>query len=90
MFVRTQMSVITGVLVFCSRTPSGLPLAKEWGVLAFVLNYIPFLGPLIATLFPTLYAAVEFQTWQATLGVFVGLERDPIHCRQLHGAARFG
>jgi predicted PurR-regulated permease PerM len=73
MFVRTQMSVVTGGLVFAFAYLTGLPLAKEWGVLAFVLNYIPFLGPLIATIFPTLYAAVEFQTWQATLGVFVGL-----------------
>lgn len=73
MFVRTQMSAITGVLVFMLTYAVGLPLAKEWGVIAFVLNYIPFLGPLIATLFPTLYAAAEFQTWQSALALFAGL-----------------
>ena len=32
---------------------AGLELAVAWGAIAFALNYIPFLGPLIATLFPT-------------------------------------
>lgn len=73
MLVRTQMSVVTGGLVFIFAYLTGLPLAKEWGVLAFVLNYVPFIGPLIATFFPTLFAAIEFQTWQATLGVFAAL-----------------
>ncbi len=69
--VRTLMSVITGLLVFVVTYAVGLPLAKEWGVLAFVLNYIPFLGPLIATAFPTLYAAAEFQSWEVPLLMFV-------------------
>lgn len=72
-YVRAQMSVVTGLLVFGLTYAIGLPLAKEWGVLAFVLNFVPFLGPFFATLLPTLYSAVEFQSWQATLGLFVGL-----------------
>jgi AI-2 transport protein TqsA len=35
--------------------------------------YIPFIGPFIATLFPTLLAMTQFTTWQAVLGTFVGL-----------------
>jgi AI-2 transport protein TqsA len=69
--VRTQMSVLTGLLVFGVTTALGLPLAKEWGVLAFVLNYIPFLGSMFATLFPTVYAIAEFQSWEAPLLVFL-------------------
>ncbi|MFN3888882.1 MAG: AI-2E family transporter [Beijerinckiaceae bacterium] len=72
-YVRAQMSVVTGLLVFLLSYAVGLPLAKEWGVLAFVLNFIPFLGPFFATLLPTLYSAVEFQSWQATIALFVGL-----------------
>ncbi|MDP2355419.1 MAG: AI-2E family transporter [Beijerinckiaceae bacterium] len=72
-FVRSQMSLITGLLVFMLTYAIGLPLAKEWGVIAFVLNFIPFLGPFFATLLPTLYSAAEFQSWQATLGLFIGL-----------------
>lgn len=73
MVVRTLMSVLTGVLVWLFATLFGLPLAQEWGVIAFALNYIPFIGPIIATLFPTLLAMVEFESWQAVVAVFASL-----------------
>ncbi|MET0528219.1 MAG: AI-2E family transporter [Microvirga sp.] len=73
MIVRTQMSILTGVLVWAFAVLFGLPLAQEWGVIAFTLNYIPFIGPFIATLFPTLLAVVQFETWQAVIVVFACL-----------------
>jgi AI-2 transport protein TqsA len=73
MGVRTQMSVATGVLVGAFAWIAGLQFALEWGVIAFALNYIPFIGPFIATLFPTLLAMAQFATWQAVLSVFVCL-----------------
>ena len=73
MVVRTMMSVLTGVLVWAFAMLFGLPLAQEWGVIAFTLNYIPFIGPFIATLFPTLLAMVQFDTWQAVIVVFACL-----------------
>src|ERR1700734_1385101 len=73
MEVRTLMSVATGVLVGLFAWIAGLPFALEWGVIAFALNYIPFIGPFIATLFPTLLAMPQFATWQAAVGVFVCL-----------------
>ena len=53
MLVRTLMSVMTGLLVWGFAALVGLPLAAEWGVIAFALNYIPFIGPFVATVFPT-------------------------------------
>jgi predicted PurR-regulated permease PerM len=73
MVVRTVMSLITGGLVWAFATAVGLPLAAEWGFIAFSLNYIPFLGPLIATVFPTVFAMTEFGSWQAVLAVFACL-----------------
>jgi AI-2 transport protein TqsA len=73
MAVRTLMSVLTGFLVWIFAVLFGLPLAREWGVIAFALNYIPFIGPFIATLFPTLLAMVEFESWKAVAAVFAGL-----------------
>jgi predicted PurR-regulated permease PerM len=73
MLVRTQMSVITGVLVGLFAWSTGLQFAFEWGMIAFALNYIPFIGPFIATLFPTLLAMTQFGSWQAVLGIFVCL-----------------
>jgi AI-2 transport protein TqsA len=73
MIVRTQMSILTGLLVWGFAAAIGLQLAAEWGVIAFTLNFIPFLGPLIATVFPTALALVQFESWQAALAVFAVL-----------------
>ncbi|UPY38279.1 AI-2E family transporter [Sediminicoccus sp. KRV36] len=73
MLVRTIMSVVTGVCVWGFATFMGLDLAAEWGVIAFVLNYIPFIGPLVATLFPTLFAILQFASWEVAVVVFLSL-----------------
>jgi predicted PurR-regulated permease PerM len=73
LLVRTLMSLMTGLLVGVFAWGAGLPFAPEWGVIAFALNYIPFIGPFIATVFPTMVAMTQFETWQAVLGVFVCL-----------------
>jgi AI-2 transport protein TqsA len=73
LLVRTQMSVLTGLFVGLFALVTGLQFAAEWGVIAFALNYIPFIGPFIATLFPTLLAMTQFETWQGVLGTFICL-----------------
>jgi predicted PurR-regulated permease PerM len=73
MVVRSQMSVLTGLLAYLFLRLLGVENALEWGVVTFVLNYIPFLGPLIATLFPTAFALIQFESWQMMVLVFVGL-----------------
>ena len=74
MLVRTLVSVVTGLVVWAFAAIMGLELAAEWGAIALVLNYIPFLGPLVATLFPTLFAALQFGSWGSALMVFAGLQ----------------
>jgi AI-2 transport protein TqsA len=73
MLVRTLMSVMTGLLVWGFAKLVGLQLAAEWGFIAFLLNYIPFMGPLIATVFPTVFAMAQFESWQAVIAVFACL-----------------
>jgi predicted PurR-regulated permease PerM len=73
MLVRTLMSVMTGLLVWGFAVLVSLPLAAEWGVIAFALNYIPFIGPFIATVFPTLFAIAQFESWQMAVIVFTCL-----------------
>jgi len=71
MLVRTLMSVVTGVVVWLFVLVAGLELATAWGVIAFVLNYIPFIGPLVATVFPALFALAQYESWQMPLVVFL-------------------
>jgi predicted PurR-regulated permease PerM len=71
--VRTLMSIATGALVWAFAALTGLQFAAEWGVIALVLNYIPFIGPFVATLLPTLFALAQFASWQAAVAVFACL-----------------
>jgi AI-2 transport protein TqsA len=73
MLVRSAMSVLTGLVVWAFALLAGLELATAWGLIAFVLNYIPFLGPLVATVFPTIFALVQFGSWQLAAIVFLAL-----------------
>lgn len=71
MLIRTIASVLTGVTVWLFAMYAGLELATAWGGLAFLLNYIPFLGPLLATLFPSFFAFVQFESLNAAIAVFL-------------------
>jgi AI-2 transport protein TqsA len=43
------------------------------GIIAFVLNYIPFLGPLAVVVLSTLFAAAQFESWQMALAILAGM-----------------
>ena len=73
MLVRFGMSVVTGLAFWAFTVVDGLELQREWEVIAFVLNFIPFIGSFVATLLPTLFAAAQFESIYAALVVFIGL-----------------
>jgi AI-2 transport protein TqsA len=72
MLVRSLASGLTGVLIFAFTLFAGLELATAWGIMAFILNFIPFIGPFIATLLPALFAVVQFESWQMAALIFLG------------------
>ena len=53
-------SAISGLLTGVFTLAVGLELAALWGLLAFLLNYIAILGPLLAVIPPTVYAVLQF------------------------------
>lgn len=71
--VRTFVSVLTGVLTWLYAVLLDLDLASVWAIVAFVLNYIPMIGSIIAVIPPVLFAIVQFGDWQTTLLVLIGL-----------------
>ncbi|WP_298356517.1 AI-2E family transporter [Rhodoblastus sp.] len=73
MAVRSLMSLLTGAVVWVFALVAGIELATAWGVIAFVLNYIPFIGSLVATVFPSLFTLAQFESWRLALLVFVAL-----------------
>jgi AI-2 transport protein TqsA len=73
MLVRFGMSVLIGLAFWAFTALYGLDLQREWGVIAFVLNFIPFIGSFIATLLPALFAVAQFESLYPALVVFVVL-----------------
>ncbi|MGE9552541.1 AI-2E family transporter [Erwinia amylovora] len=54
--LKTLISLITGVAVFLALTLLGIKFALLWGVVAFLLNFIPNIGPVIAGIPPLIQA----------------------------------
>src|SRR6516165_3348302 len=73
MLVRTLASTLTGVLVWSLSLVVGLELAAAWGIISFALNYIPFIGPLIATILPALFAFIQTGSWEMPAIVLTAL-----------------
>ena len=73
MLVRTLLSLLTGITIWGFALLAGLEPAVAWGLLAFALNYIPFIGPFVATLLPAVFAIAQLDTWQTVILVFIGL-----------------
>jgi len=57
--IKTVASLVTGVLVGSVNAALGLDFAVLWGVVAFLFNYIPSIGSIVAALPPLLLAAVQ-------------------------------
>lgn len=58
--VRTIASIATGLAVWIFARFMGMEMAAACGVLAFSLNYLPYIGSLIVTAFLPLFAFVQF------------------------------
>ncbi|MBY5005865.1 AI-2E family transporter [Streptococcus suis] len=60
-FLMSQIveAVIIGTLVFVSYSLSGIPYANMAGILAGVLSFVPYIGPLSACLISALFVAVQ-------------------------------
>jgi predicted PurR-regulated permease PerM len=71
--ITTLMSVLTGAATALWTLLFGLDLVVTWGLLNFLLNYIPVIGNIIGILPPTLYALVQFDGWGRPAAIFAGL-----------------
>ena len=58
--IKTFTSILTGVLSYFVMAAIGLDFAVLWAVLIFLLNYIPTIGSILATIFPSLLALLQF------------------------------
>ncbi|MCF6171199.1 MAG: AI-2E family transporter [Bacteroidales bacterium] len=57
--IKTYVSILTGVLIWLSLTIIGVNYAILWGLIAFLLNYIPNIGSLLAAVPTILFALLQ-------------------------------
>ena len=57
---KVALSIATGVLVWISLRLLQMPMAAVFGLLAFLLNFIPSIGSIISTLIPLPFAVLAF------------------------------
>lgn len=74
-FLRMQAIVNAsyGVLLAIALTLLGVPNALLWGVIGFLLRFIPYIGPWIAAAMPTLLTFAVFPGWARPLAVIGAL-----------------
>ena len=66
LLIKTVVSLFTGSILTVILILFGVDFALMFGVLAFLLNYIPSIGSIVARLLPALYAALQFgHVWKA-------------------------
>ncbi|MEZ4732750.1 MAG: AI-2E family transporter [Caldilineaceae bacterium] len=85
--IRTGIGLLNGVLAGVALWLMGVDFAFTWGLLTFLLNYIPTIGSVIAVIPPPLFALVQFDSYGTALLVLVvigaiqlilGLYVDPL------------
>ena len=71
LLVKTLVSVVTGLMVYGVARGFRLELAEALGILTFVLNYIPSIGSIVATVLVALVAYVQLADGPLTLAIFL-------------------
>ena len=73
MLVRTLLQPVDRPCRLAVRARDGARASIRLGIIAFALNYIPFIGPFIATILPGAFAMAQFESWQSIALILVGL-----------------
>lgn len=73
--LKTLISLITAVLSYVVLIVIGVDFPVFWAFLIFVLNYIPNIGSIVATLFPVVFSLLQFGNFVqgALVLLFVGI-----------------
>lgn len=67
--VKTWISLIVGAISYVVMLLFGLQNALFWAVLIYLLNYIPYVGSIVAVAFPVLFSLAQFGSWPVFLGL---------------------
>lgn len=69
--LKTLISLTTGILSYIVLLIIGVDFPVFWAFLIFVLNYIPAIGSIVATLFPVVFSLLQFGDFVPGLMVLI-------------------
>ena len=69
--IKTITSLTTGIIVTVILWIYGIDFAIFWGLLTFILNFIPNIGSIIATIFPIVISLLEFGVGFGTISMSI-------------------
>ena len=73
MAVKVVISAATGILTWLWLSFFAVDFAQFWGVIAFILNFIPYVGSLVAIVLPSIITLVQFGDLSTLFIVGLGL-----------------
>lgn len=73
LWIKTVTSSLTGIISYGVLKWVGVDFAGFWAFTIFMLNYIPTIGSIIATLFPAILALIQFDTFTQFFIVLAGV-----------------
>jgi len=71
--VRTAIGLANGLAAYLFSLAIGLDMPFLWGFLTFLLNYIPTVGSIVATILPVVFALLQFESLGRPAAVLGGL-----------------
>jgi len=72
--VKTEVSLLTGIVSYILLRILGVDFPVLWAFIIFVLNYIPYVGSLVATLLPAIFSIFQFASFWPFVYVLVTVE----------------
>ncbi|MFV0507020.1 MAG: AI-2E family transporter [Bacteroidales bacterium] len=71
--LKTAVSLLTAGASYILLIIIGVDFAVFWAFLIFLFNYIPSIGSIIATIFPSLMALIQFESFNKFILVLIGV-----------------
>ena len=71
--IKMLTSTATGILSYIFMKVVGVDFAEFWALLIFLLNFIPTIGSIVATIFPALITLVQFESYMPFFMVLGGV-----------------
>jgi predicted PurR-regulated permease PerM len=71
--IKTLLSLITATLSYIILLSVGVDFPVFWAFIVFLFNYIPFIGSIVATLFPVVFSYLQFGAFIPSLLILIFL-----------------